>query len=113
MSNSMQVTEPVPFCEAAKEIDYAPLEYRILAQTLSPLARAALENGVSFDDVAAYCMSSGRFAVSLYETLTSLESPSGWFDEIRIDAALDGALARSVLAEGTIEHARLWWRGVL
>lgn len=81
---------------------------------ISPLARAALANGVSFEDVQAYCEACetrpdlfALLSVSLGAGVDALAE-----EQLNSDF-LDAALARSVLAEGTIEHARLWWRGVL
>lgn len=83
----MQTTTPAQFID----LD-APIPY-----TLSPLARAALACGVDFDDVEAYA---------------SEPVPTSYREELTQDA-LDLALARSVLASGSIAHARLWWLGVL
>ncbi len=74
---------------------------------ISPLMRAALDNGVSFENVSAYCeahvRSTGRSLEGLYYESLVMSEPE----------PLEAALLRSVLAQGTIEHARLWWRGVL
>lgn len=98
----------------------SPIQPRAL---ITPLARAALDNGVSFADVQAYCEGRG---------VDDPESLAAWYEAVNVpaqdettpalsalvtsmitDTILDAALARSVLAEGTIEHARLWWLGVL
>ncbi len=75
----------------------------------TPLVRAALDNGISFDDVEAYALR-GPERVPALEPVCDLSRD---LDAELTDAALDAALARSVLAVGTIEHARLFWRGVL
>lgn len=115
----MKSTAPAPFgIKAFRSIERASSGLRV-----TPLARAALENGVSFEDVRAYCAS---------KRITDPNLPAAWYEacnappateltprlaahitEMITDTRLEGALARSVLAEGTIEHARLWWRGVL
>ncbi len=91
-------------------------------QGLSPLARAALANGVAFDDVYAYLLDGNKpLASAIYEALVIpevIESSTGArgcvdMSALEVDVTLESALARSVLAQGTIEHARLWWRGVL
>lgn len=89
---------------------------------VTPLARAALDNGIAFEDVQAYCEAQGetrpdRWA-AWYEALIEPVSPTTpaldrHVEAMRLDTALDAALARSVLAEGSIAHARLWWLGVL
>lgn len=90
---------------------------------ISPLARAALDNGVPFADVEAYCKA---------QRITDPELPAAWYEAVNVpstyphtaaldahvtemvtDTLLEGALVRSILAVGTIEHARLWWQGVL
>ncbi len=89
---------------------------------VSHLARAALENGVSFADVEAYCagrrvddpaLKSAWYELVNLPTL-AYETPALFEcrQTMRVDTALDAALMRSAMAKG-IEHARLWWRGVL
>ncbi len=98
----MKATEPAPVTSA----QINQFSYETRAQ-ITPLARAALQNGVAFDDVAAYC--EGR----------NTKAPTfGECDEIA-DMALDQALERSAAAmyakepAKNLEAARLWWRGVL
>jgi hypothetical protein len=88
------------------------------AARVSPLARAALDNGVSFDDVQAYCEghNNARMSARFYETFVSLAGePGGLLESERVECKLDGALARSFLAQtdGSIAAARVWWFGVL
>lgn len=86
---------------------------------ITPLARAALMNGVSFEDVQAYCEGQpDAYTTEWYETLVvpplwASDAYNAHVLEMRTDTVLDAALAKSVLAEGSIEHARLWWLGVL
>ncbi len=86
------------------------LDARQRRHGFSPLVRAALDNGLPFADVEAY-------ATRAPERAPVCDGPvcdgPGTLDAELTDAALDAALARSVLAAGSIEHARLWWRGVL
>ena len=90
--------------------------YHPHAGHLSPLARAALANGVAFDDVYAYerartCDSVIDLALACGIRFEAIADEV--LDSMRFEIALEDALARSVLAQGTIEHARLWWWGVL
>lgn len=90
---------------------------------LTPLARAAFDNGVAFDDVKAYCeaqhVSDQELAAAWYEAVNlpanDVTTPAlaAHVTKMVTDTLLEGALLRSVLAIGTVEHARLWWRGVL
>ncbi len=87
----------------------------------SPLARAALENGVTYEDVQAYCTASQMtddWHARWYEAcnVPSVAPATPALDahvrDMITDTKLEGALVRSVLAKG-VEHARLWWLGVL
>ncbi len=90
---------------------------------ISPLARAALDNGVSFADVQAYCEAQGlgneTLVADWYEACNVPTLPyctpalQAHVTEMITDTLLEGALLRSVLSIGTVAHARLWWRGVL
>lgn len=113
-SNQETVKAPQEYCGCNEYgvCGHCSPEYK--RPTLSPLARAALANGVSFEDVQAYCEACetrpdlfALLSVSLGAGVDALAE-----EQLNSDF-LDAALARSVLAEGTIEHARLWWRGVL
>lgn len=96
-----------------------PVPYR-----LTPLARAALANGVSFDDVQAYVTGQrverdAEYCEAVwYEAcnvpaIKHTQALAQHVGDMCLDTILEGALLRSVLAKGTIEHARLWWGGVL
>jgi hypothetical protein len=86
---------------------------------LTPLATAALRNGVAFEDVHAYltgigCPQAEDIATSIWQEMLIATGEDRARDaEFATDVALEGALARSVAASGSIEHARLFWRGVL
>jgi hypothetical protein len=67
----------------------------VTVPVLTPLARAALANGVSVEDVYAYVT---RLPERVYV--------------LALDVTLDEALDRSFVARG-LDRVRLWWRGVL
>ncbi len=103
-------------CEDMPRFSKQPEEAACRAARVSPLARAALDNGIAFDDVAAYCEGNTRIAALVYESFCSLEgAPGGLLENTRADCQLDAALARSFLAQcdGSVAAARLWWLGVL
>lgn len=112
-------TVPAPL---AQTLSHAPSGVRT-RDPISPLARAALDNGVSFADVQAYVeasrVSADEWAAPLYEALNvpcvapATPALQAHVTEMVTDTLLEGALVRSVLAIGTVAHARLWWRGVL
>lgn len=91
---------------------------------VSPLARAALDNGVPFADVQAYCegrrVADPELQAAWYEALNAPPEVFGSLTEalvthcehMRTDTVLDAALARSV-AGRELERARLWWQGAL
>ncbi len=88
------------------------LDARQRRHGFTPLVRAALDNGIDFETVEAYMLA------NLTETERTRALAGNLYgapdlDAELTDAALDAALARSALAVGTIEHARLFWRGVL
>lgn len=61
----MNTTKPAPPWTPALD-QRRPEHARLM---ISPLARAALENGVAFDDVAAYAQAEARYTASVYEEL--------------------------------------------
>ncbi len=79
----------------------------------TPLVRAALDNGIDYASVEAYALRGPERVPALEPVCDLSRDLSRDLDAELTDAALDAALARSVLAVGTIEHARLFWRGVL
>lgn len=99
-------TDPAPACverDGSTQCDCGACLFARKPVThfaLTPLARAALENGVSFADVQAYV---GR----LPERIPLLPE-----DYDSADALLDLALAKSVDARG-VARSRVWWAGVL
>jgi hypothetical protein len=72
----------------------APVPY-----TLSPLAKAALANGVSFDDVEAFVLAAGS-----YNRACNLEA------EMTVQAELDIALFESFHAREPRKSV-LFWKG--
>lgn len=96
MYSGMQTTTPAPNNPQTK------------IPQITPLALAALKNGVAFDDVSAYL---GRSDQSGLVNLLA--------ESIACDYNLNVALERShaaLLAQNparNLEAARLWWRGVL
>ena len=90
---------------------------------VTPLARAALDNGVSFADVQAYVESRTRYtelaasawyeAVNVPEVMPATPALAAHVTEMVTDTLLEGALLKSVIASGSLAAARLWWRGVL
>lgn len=78
------------------------------AARISPLARAALDNGVAFEDVEAYILNA-PMRPFIHD---SFEVSAG---DAYANESLDVALRDSWLAQldGSIAALRLWWRGVL
>lgn len=119
MSQANQETVP------AQSLSHAPSGVRT-RDPISTLARAALDNGVSFEDVQAYvesqrvepslrnaCETAWYEAVNVPSVAPATPALAAHVTEMVTDTLLEGALVRSVLAIGTVAHARLWWRGVL
>ena len=110
------ICEDLPV-HTVKRFSYQAEESACLAARVSPLARAALDNGVSFADVEAYCngCKGEQLASIIYELLLAYDDAPSSTSPVRASAALDGALTRSFLAQrdGSIAGARVWWLGVL
>jgi hypothetical protein len=87
------------------------------AAQISPLARAALDNGVSFDDVYAYLHDAHKPIAGMVTLALNNPRYADWPERQALvqDITLDAALARSFLAQcdGSVAAARLWWQGVL
>ncbi len=82
------------------------------AACISPLARAALDNGIDYESVEMYMLSRMTEAQRAQALDGNLYGAVFEADE---QQALDAALARSFLAQcdGSVAAARLWWLGVL
>jgi hypothetical protein len=83
------------------------------AARISPLARAALDNGVSFEDVEAYiCAAPCKPVLGFGDVRGEFVVTAG---DAYANESLDVALRESWLAQldGSIAALRLWWRGVL
>lgn len=82
------------------------------AARISPLARAALDNGIDFESVEMYVLSRMTEAERNQVLAGNLYGAMFQADD---QQALDAALARSFLAQldGSVAAARLWWQGAL
>lgn len=95
-----RTTRPATPEEQAQRIIPGGLEF-----TVTPLQRAALDNGLAFDIVDklhAWGQAGGLGAETLARLLT----------DVQTDAALEEALNRSACAREP-ERSKLWWHGVL
>lgn len=115
---------PCDLCEDMPVHTVKRYSYRAeQALQVSPLARAALDNGVDFSSVEQYILSrmteaerNQTLAGNLYGALLAdyTKQAVGAFHE-SAQESLDVALRDSWLAQldGSIAALRLWWRGVL